>query len=152
MWWHSSEINFPCGNIKKILCGPKWEICLLFSKESKRDHYISTCATISVTSLSFFEPFQEKDRIADLLSVLTFDLSFDLADTPCGKVLCPVLNSYKSKLTRAVVSWFCIHSLVRSFVRLSVCLTVLLSYCLTVCLSVRQSLFFQGFLYVVVIR
>ncbi|XP_031573878.1 integrin alpha-9-like isoform X2 [Actinia tenebrosa] len=48
---------------------------------------------------------REKDRIVDLLSVLTFDLSFDLADTPCGKVLCPVLNSYKSKLTRAVATF-----------------------------------------------
>ncbi|KAK3752407.1 hypothetical protein QZH41_008611 [Actinostola sp. cb2023] len=51
---------------------------------------------------------RDKSRLVDILSVLTFDVSFDLAHSSCKtnpNELCPVLNDYNSKLVRAVATF-----------------------------------------------
>ncbi|XP_020908362.1 integrin alpha pat-2 isoform X2 [Exaiptasia diaphana] len=51
---------------------------------------------------------RKKSRLVDLLSVLTFDVSFDLAHSSCKtnpNELCPVLNDYMPKLVRAVATF-----------------------------------------------
>ena len=48
-------------------------------------------------------PLQDKDKVLDVGSLLTFDLSFNLPPPPCVD-LCPVLNDYQPNTYRAVVS------------------------------------------------
>ena len=45
---------------------------------------------------------QDKDEVADVGSLLTFDLTVSLPQTSCGG-LCPVLNDYMPNSYRATV-------------------------------------------------
>ena len=53
--------------------------------------------------MQIYFSLQGKDEVADVGSLLTFDLSFSLPDSGCTG-LCPVLNSYLHDSFRRTVS------------------------------------------------
>lgn len=73
----------------------------------------STFETFKFNRRNVFFPLQDKNEVADVGSLLTFDLSFSLPATGCTG-LCPVLNSYLPDNYRGTVGFkFSVTSLLQ---------------------------------------